>query len=104
MNHNNTKTKQDPIMRLATFGPFKSLLVLAVVTITFCAIDTFATSLYWRHLAIKHNAATYEANSWGIPSFHWNDTSFAQTPFQEEGWQKIQDAVFQKKLNQLGIK
>jgi hypothetical protein len=82
----------------------RNILVMSIVALTFCAIDTLVTSLVWRHLAIKHSAATYEANSWGIPSFHWNDESFAQTPFQEEGWQKIQDALFQKKMNALGIK
>jgi len=61
----------------------RNLVILAIVALTFCVIDTLAISLYWRHLAVKHNAATYEANSWGIPSFHWNDVSFAQTPFQE---------------------
>jgi len=82
----------------------RNILVMSIVAITFCVIDSLATSLVWRHLAVKHSAATYEANSWGIPSFHWNDESFAQTPLQEEGWQKIQDAVFKKKLSQLGIK
>lgn len=82
----------------------KQIATLAIIALTFCAIDTIVTSLLWRHFAIVHHAATYEANSWGIPSFHWNDESFAQTPFQEEGWGKVQDALFQKKLNQLGIK
>jgi len=82
----------------------KQIGILVIVALTFGVIDSVATSLYWRHLAVKHNAATYEANSWGIPSFHWNDVSFAQTPLQEEGWQKVSDAVFQKKLNALGIK
>ena len=61
----------------------KQISTLAIVAFTFCVIDTIATSLYWRHLAVKHNSATFETNSWGIPSFHWNDVSFAQTPFQE---------------------
>jgi len=82
----------------------KQIGIIAIVALTFGLIDSLATSLYWRHLAVKHSAATYEANSWGVPSFHWNDESSAQTPFQDEGWQKIQDSLFQKKLNQLGIK
>jgi hypothetical protein len=82
----------------------KQIGILVIVVVTFAVIDSLATSLVWRHLAVKHSSATYEANSWGIPSFHWNDESFAQTPFQEEAWQKIQDALFQKKLNALGIK
>lgn len=82
----------------------KQIGIIAIVALTFGVIDSLATSLVWRHLAITHSAATYEANSWGIPSFHWNDESFAQTPFQEEAWQKIQDTLFQKKLNALGIK
>jgi hypothetical protein len=82
----------------------KQIGIIAIVALTFGLIDSLATSLYWRHLAVKHSAATYEANSWGVPSFHWNDESSAQTPFQDEGWQKIQDSLFQKKLNTLGIK
>ena len=82
----------------------KQIGIIAIVALTFGLIDSLATSLYWRHLAVKHSAATYEANSWGVPSFHWNDESSAQTPFQDEGWQKIQDSLFKKKLNQLGIK
>lgn len=82
----------------------KQVGILAIVAITFCVIDTFATSLYWRHLAVNHGSATYETSSWGVPSFHWNDESFAQTPFQDGNWQKIQDGTFQKKLNALGIK
>jgi hypothetical protein len=82
----------------------KQIGIIAIVAITFCVIDTLATSLYWRHLAVKHSAATYETNSWGIPSFHWTDESFAQTPFQEDNWQKIQDGIFQNKLNKMGIK
>lgn len=82
----------------------KQIGILAIVTLTFCLIDTLATSLVWRHYAVQHHAATYEANSWGIPSFHWNDEAFAQTPFQEENWQKVQDGLFQKKINALGIK
>lgn len=82
----------------------RNLAILSIVVLTFCVIDSIATSLLWRHSAIVHHAAFYEANSWGIPSFHWADESFAQTPFQDEGWQKVQDALFQKKMNQLGIK
>jgi hypothetical protein len=82
----------------------KQIGIIAIVALSFGIIDSFATSLYWRHLAVAHSAATYEANSWGIPSFHWNDESSAQTPFQESGWQKVEDALFQKKINQLGVK
>jgi hypothetical protein len=82
----------------------KQIGIIAIVALSFGVIDSLATSLYWRHLAIKHNAATYETNSWGIPSFHWVDESFAQTPFQGDNWQKIQDGIFQKKINVLGIK
>ena len=82
----------------------RNILITAIVALSFGLIDSLATSLVWRHFAIQHHAATYEANSWGIPSFHWNDESSAQTPFQEEGWQKVQDSLFQKKMNALGIK
>lgn len=82
----------------------KQIGIIAIVALSFGLVDSLATSLYWRHLAIKHCAAFYETNSWGIPSFKWNDVSFAQDPFQGDNWQKIQDGIFQKKINALGIK
>ena len=58
----------------------------------------------WKHKAIIHNAAFYEADSWGQVSFHWNDDSVAHTPFQDGSWEKVQANLFQKKLDALGIK
>ena len=58
----------------------------------------------WKHYAIVHHAAFYEADSWANVSFHWNDESFAQEPFQDGEWDKVQASIFQKKLNLLGIK
>ena len=58
----------------------KQIGIIAIVTLSFGLIDSIITTLYCNHLAVKHNAAFYSANSWGIPSFHWNDVSFAQVP------------------------
>jgi hypothetical protein len=82
----------------------KQIGIIAIVAMSFGVIDSLATSIYWRHLAIKHNAAFFEANSWGIPSFHWNDVSFAQTPFQDEGYYaKKTEQAFNAKLKKMGI-
>jgi hypothetical protein len=56
---------------------------IALIVTAICAVDCLTTSLYWRHEAIIHHAAFYETSSWGNSSFHWNDVSFAQTPFQQ---------------------
>ena len=58
----------------------------------------------WKHKAIIHHSAFYEADSWGNVKFHWNDDSFAQAPLVDEGWEKVQASIFQKKLDALGIK
>jgi len=55
--------------------------IVAIGICIVCTIDSIITCQYCKHEAVKHHAAFYEANSWGIPSFHWNDVSFAQTPF-----------------------
>jgi hypothetical protein len=60
----------------------KQHLAIILTISTICIVDCLATSFYWQHQAVLHNAAFYEANSWGKVSFHWNDVSFAQTPFQ----------------------
>ena len=59
----------------------KQVGIISIVALTFCVIDSCLTSLYWQHLAVVHHAASFDANSWGKVSFHWNDVSFAQTPF-----------------------
>lgn len=80
-------------------------LTLAAIISCICLIDCLITSLYWQHNAVVHHAASFEANSWGVVSFKWNDESFAQAPFQDPAiFQKKQDDAFQKKLNTLGIK
>jgi hypothetical protein len=61
-----------------------NLITLSIIVICVLAIvvSTIAgTSLYWQHNAVIHHAAFFEASSWGNVSFHWNDVSFAQTPF-----------------------
>jgi hypothetical protein len=97
-----TNTTENP--KTKTMNKIAQLITFGLVALSFGVIDSVATSLYWKHLAIKHNAATYESNSWGIPSFHWNDVSFAQAPFQDEGWEKVQNTLFTQKLNALGLK
>jgi len=83
----------------------KQIGTIAIVALTFCVIDSALTSFYWQHLAVKHNAAAYEANSWGIPSFHWNDVSFAQAPFEDSSvYQQKAEEAFGAKLKKLGIK
>ena len=60
--------------------------------------------MQWKHYAIIHHSAFFEADSWGNVSFHWNDDSFALMPFQDQTWEKIQASIFQKKLDALNIK
>jgi hypothetical protein len=79
-------------------------LTMALMMTSICLIDCLATTLYWQHEAVVHNSAFWEPNSWGIVKFKWNDVSYAQTPFQDEGWQKIQTALFNQKLKSLDIK
>jgi hypothetical protein len=82
----------------------KQLGIISIVALAFCVIDSCLTSLYWQHLAVVHSAAIYEANSWGVPSFHWNDVSFAQAPFQDpQIYQQKSDEAFVAKLKKLGI-
>lgn len=58
-----------------------NLLIVSILVTIFGITDSFLlTTLYWKHQAITHHAARYEANSWGSVSFHWNDDS-AQAPF-----------------------
>jgi len=45
-------------------------------------LDCCVTSLYWQHLATQHHAAHFEADSWGLVSFHWHD-EYAQTPLAD---------------------
>jgi hypothetical protein len=59
---------------------YETLLLILTISII-CVMDCLATSLYWQHQSVVHHAAFFEANSWGCVSFHWNDVSFAQTPF-----------------------
>lgn len=78
--------------------------LISYLIVTFCLLDMAITSLYWKHLSVEHNAAHYEVNSWGTTTFKWNDESYAQTPFQDEGWKRVQDALFDQKIKSLGIK
>jgi hypothetical protein len=86
---------KDKILHIATI--VLGLIAFELVIIVF-------TSLYWKHQAIIHHSAFFEASSWGDVSFHWNDDSTPQTPFQDGGWEKIQNALFQKKLDTLNVK
>ena len=53
------------------------------LTCLFTVIGLLVMDIGWKHAAVVHHAAFYETSSWGFPSFHWNDVSFAQTPFQK---------------------
>ena len=80
---------------------YQTILTALLITIL-CVIGCLATSLYWQHASVVHHAARYEANSWGITSFHWNDDS-AQTPFQDPLTAKL-DQLYHHKLEALDIK
>lgn len=79
-------------------------ITLVAMILAFELLVIIFTSLYWQHLAIIHHAAFFEASSWGSVTFHWSDNSFAQTPFQDAGWAKIQNSLFDQKLKTLDIK
>jgi hypothetical protein len=97
-----TERNQHKTMKLKS--QIKQILIIVCLLLTFEAVTITLTSLYWKHKAVTHNAATYEANSWGIPSFHWNDVSFAQVPFQDPAiYQQKMDEATRKRLNALGI-
>lgn len=83
----------------------KDLLMVGLISLTFSAASAGITSYYYQHLAVVHHAACYEADSWGNVSFHWNDVSFAQTPFQDpDPVAKLMEDAYQNKLKSLGIK
>jgi hypothetical protein len=78
--------------------------VIIVGMIAFFILGWGFSEQQWKHYAIIHHSAFYESDSWGNVTFHWNDDSFAQMPFQDGGWEKIQTSIFNQKLNALGIK
>jgi hypothetical protein len=80
------------------------VIVTIVVAISIFILGWGLAEMQWKHYAIAHHSAFYEADSWGQVSFHWNDDSLPQTPFQDQTWEKIQASIFQKKLDTLGIK
>jgi hypothetical protein len=79
-------------------------LTLIAMIVAFELLVILATSLYWEHNAVVHHAALFEASNWGNVSFHWQDDSYAHVPFQDEMWTRIQNNLFQQKLNALDIK
>lgn len=50
-----------------------NLILIALLGAIILAIDALALSIFWQHEAIKHHAAHFEVNSWGVTSYHWND-------------------------------
>jgi hypothetical protein len=48
-------------------------ILVYITTVLTIIITACAASLYWQHQACIHHAAKYEANSWGLVSYHWND-------------------------------
>ena len=81
-----------------------NIFAIVLGLLAFELVIILGTSLYWQHLAVVHHAAFFEASSWGNVSFHWNDVSYAQTPFQDPAiWQAKLDQVFQQKLKSLNL-
>ena len=79
--------------------------MVGLISLLFSAAAAGATAYYYQHLAIVHHAAFYEASSWGNVSFHWNDVSFAQTPFEDQTpYEKIRQESFEKELKAVGAK
>ena len=74
-------------------------LLITIMFLVLLVIDILGTSLYWQHEAVIHHAAFFEASSWGNVSFHWNDDSYAHSPFQDFSYyeNKMQEA-FNKTL------
>jgi hypothetical protein len=60
-----------------------NLFLIALISAIIIAIDLLAVSLLWQHEAIKHHAAHFEVNSWGVTSYHWND-EYAQAVDQND--------------------
>lgn len=79
------------------------MLIIGIVIIVLNIATILCTSLYWQHQAVVHHSALFESDSWGNSSFHWNDDSFAQMPFQDGGWEKVQTSLFQQKLKALNL-
>jgi hypothetical protein len=53
---------------------YQYLLCTFACTLTLVLTGLF-TSVYWQHEAVVHHGARFEANSWGLVSFHWCDES-----------------------------
>lgn len=85
----------------------KHLLILSIIVLvlTLMSISALVMEQYCKHQAVAHHSAFYEADSWGQVSFHWNDDSYAHTPFQDPDLiaNKMEQA-FQAKLKALDIK
>lgn len=84
----------------------KTLNTISLTLIIICVmlVNILATTIYWQHEAVIHHGAFWEANSWGIVSFKWNDVSFAQAPFQDtKPWENMSENLFNQKLKQNGI-
>jgi len=53
---------------------YEYLLCVIVSTLTL-VLTAVGTSVYWQHESIVHHAARFQADSWGLVSFHWADES-----------------------------
>jgi hypothetical protein len=102
------KSKTTPTTStLCNMDKFEKRIMTAVIIFGFIAFFILGwgfSEMRWKHYAIVHHAAFYEADSWANVSFHWNDESFAQEPLQDQAWEKVQASIFQKKLDKFGIK
>jgi hypothetical protein len=81
-------------------GIYVAIILLACGLIGYTTAET-----RYKHYAIIHHAAFYEADSWGKVSFHWNDDSYAQAPFQDtKPWEVMNANLFLQKLKENGVK
>ena len=53
---------------------YEYIMCVIVSTLTLL-ITAFGTSIYWQHESVVHHAARFQADSWGLVSFHWCDES-----------------------------
>jgi hypothetical protein len=85
----------------------KHLIILTgiIIVLALMSFSALVMEQYCKHQAVVHHSAFYEANSWGVVSFHWNDNSYAHTPLQDPDLiaYKMEQA-FQAKLKTLDIK
>jgi hypothetical protein len=92
-------------MKLDKIEKFVIGLYCVIVLIVCYLIGYKVAEEHYKHYAIVHHAAFYEADSWGKVTFHWNDDSYAQAPFQDtKPWEILNENLFAQKLKENGVK